>query len=382
MTAPEHNNTPIERNDASRKYEDNRSRSSLACFNDAYTNKKVDFSPVPPNNICLRPANQNIDVPPAPYPVANNLATENQRVLADEKSHPEDKLKAIYDMSRTGATQVALGKDNARKYDIQEEAIPNSNRHMVHLFATGDDGKKHVVYRGIVSEDGKVQQERDAHGRHVSYEGNAWSRKTHKGEEPQHLRTHPAEGQEEPKIPLPKPRPEIREKAPEIKEKAPETKEKTPEKVERQPEQHADLLSDAARFMSNLAQSAEQRLMNGIQTVGLCARGVRKTLNAMGFHIEPGRPATELGEYLHRTGNFDKIPISELKGQPPEGAILVRNWNHKVIAAQGRNIGHIAIVGHNGKEFSDHIAHTKPDGGYYQNSYVLVPKGYYNNSNT
>jgi len=373
MTAPEQNYSPIERAPTFLKHEEN--RSGVACYKDAYSGGKADFSPRSQDNICPRPNQQALEITPPPYSGGDKATTGDHNALADPKSRPEDRIKAIYEMARNRSKQISFANDS-RKYDIEIEAVPNSAKKMVHLYAKGDDGKEHVVMRGVVNGDGSVQQEQDARGLKVSYGGDRWpqsaylfeaaakSEKPHKQEKPS---KHEAAQQEQPPL-----------KALALKQE----QEKNPEQLNKQPEQTPDLLSDASKFMNKLVETAEQMLRNGIQTIGWCAGGVRKALNKTGFQIDPGRPATELGDYLHKTGNFDKIPLTDLHGEPPKGAILVRNWNGNVVKAHGRNIGHIAIVGHNGTEYSDHIAHTKPDGGLYRNSYVLIPKGYYNNPNT
>jgi hypothetical protein len=346
MTINDQNYTPRERNDASGKHEDNLSRSSLACLKDAYASHQVDFRSRPHGNICLRPTDKQLDISPLQYPGGD---ADNHRVVSDQKNRHEDKIKAVFEMARSGAKQISFEND-PHKYDVEIEAVSNSNRKMVHLYTQGADGKQHVVMRGIVNSNGSVEQERDGRGRLVSYEGNGFPQSTPLNEV---QRTKP--------IADPPPKPVLEKKV---------------EQPLRPPEQNPT--NDAARFMQNLAQVAEHTLQVGTQTVGWCARGVRQALNKVGFNIDPGRPATELGEYLHKTGQFDKVPLSEIHGAPPKGAILVRNWNKEHVRAYGRNIGHIAIVGHEGREYSDHIAHTKPDGGLYRNSYVLIPKGYSN----
>ncbi|HEY9684363.1 MAG TPA: LysM domain-containing protein [Drouetiella sp.] len=129
--------------------------------------------------------------------------------------------------------------------------------------------------------------------------------------------------------------------------------------------------------ISDLATSlrdAAMRTASGMGGQGRCAAGVQVALARMGQGQWMGSGnAWDMGAKMARSGNFDMLPLSHAR----EGDIVVRSWNRNVIAQHGgRNHGDIVVVTGADRRgnlmgANDHHGRIAPDGGRYQNSYVL-----------
>lgn len=101
------------------------------------------------------------------------------RVL--ENSHPniQEKLKKVAKLADLGETSVTLVDKNGiqRECRVEMEKIgnPGKEKTLIHLFATDERGKEHVILRGIKTENGDFEQQRDRNGNKVSYIGNWWT---------------------------------------------------------------------------------------------------------------------------------------------------------------------------------------------------------------
>ncbi len=112
----------------------------------------------------------------------------------------------------------------------------------------------------------------------------------------------------------------------------------------------------------------------GMGTIGRCAAGVQVALAKIGHGQFMGSGnAWDMGATMARSGHFDQLPLSQAR----EGDIIVRSWNRSVIAQHGgRNWGDIVVVTSkdargNLMGANDHHGRIAPDGGRYENSYVL-----------
>jgi hypothetical protein len=144
---------------------------------------------------------------------------------------------------------------------------------------------------------------------------------------------------------------------------------------------------DPLRFTTELLNATKKEAYN-LETVGDCGKGVRLGLNDtnMGFHIEENmiingtlyswRSATQLGEYLYGTGLFDRIPLSKIQFHLQDGFIVVRHWNPQIQHLRGEDEGDIAVISHDGMQYNDHSDKFKSNNPRYDQSYVLIPKGY------
>ena len=112
----------------------------------------------------------------------------------------------------------------------------------------------------------------------------------------------------------------------------------------------------------------------GMGTIGRCAAGVQVALARIGHGQFMGAGnAWDMGGKMARSGKFDQLPMSQAR----EGDIIVRSWNRSVIAQHGgKNWGDIVVV--TAKDArgglmgaNDHTGRIAPDGGRYENSYVL-----------
>lgn len=97
---------------------------------------------------------------------------QNDHVSANEK------LRQVDLLGRMGETHVDLvDGTTTRRCRIELEKM--GNRTLVHLFANDENGKEHVILRGIrgVNDDGNYDHQRDKSGKEVSYIGTWWNSK-------------------------------------------------------------------------------------------------------------------------------------------------------------------------------------------------------------
>ena len=134
--------------------------------------RETDQGPVPANPSDAAPVK---DAPPAEAAQDREHLIALQRQLMNQSVSNADKLKAVHALHDAGVEKFQLKDADgaARTYTIKEESL--GNRTMVHVFAGGDDGKNHVVLRGLMDGSGEMHQERDRSGRAVNFAGDYWS---------------------------------------------------------------------------------------------------------------------------------------------------------------------------------------------------------------
>lgn len=99
----------------------------------------------------------------------------NFATLMSADAKPEDKLRAARELAQGGVTQATGRSQDGTSYSLRLELEPAGSRQMVHVHMTGPDGRERVALRGIAQADGTFEQERDASGRRVTYEGSMGS---------------------------------------------------------------------------------------------------------------------------------------------------------------------------------------------------------------
>ncbi len=99
----------------------------------------------------------------------------NFAVLLNADAKPEDKMRAARELAQGGTTQLTGQRQDGTAYSLRLELEPAGSGQMVHVHMTGPDGKERVALRGIAKADGTFEQERNASGQRVSYEGSMGS---------------------------------------------------------------------------------------------------------------------------------------------------------------------------------------------------------------
>jgi len=142
----------------------------------------IDFQPRPSRTTdsTVLTAAVSTDAPAAPAQgdAQKQIADAQQALLAPNVSSV-DKVRMMDYLFQSGVgtdqnpLQIRDRDGNVRNYVIEEQQAGNG-RTMVHLFAQDDQGERHVVLRGVMQQDGSVQQERDDQGRFVAIEGAWW----------------------------------------------------------------------------------------------------------------------------------------------------------------------------------------------------------------
>lgn len=96
-------------------------------------------------------------------------------VLSDANAGPQEKLKAIESLGKSGITRLTLPDSNGGSRDVRIELEKSGSKTLVHLYANDDTGKERILLRGVSNGDGTFSNEKDAKGRDVSFQGAWWT---------------------------------------------------------------------------------------------------------------------------------------------------------------------------------------------------------------
>ncbi|HEY9717479.1 MAG TPA: hypothetical protein V6C69_08420 [Trichormus sp.] len=300
---------------------------------------------------------------------SNQQLDHARKVLMNEGISASDKLRTIQQLAAAGINHIQLpDKDGKmRDYAIREGTI--GNRTMVHLFAVDDQGREHVVLRGISNSDGTFEKERDRHGHYVSFEGTWWSR---------HMTGRSAFSEADDQASAARDpyaydggrnRSVGRVGTPEYSSNNYYNGRPTYPNRSFDPRNGAD---PPASANGNILADVASRVASGMGTIGYCARGVARTLENCGINVAHAN-AWQYGHNLANSGLFEQVPLSQLR----RGDIIVRSWNPSVQRQHGgQNWGDITmVVGANSRGqligANDHKQVIPSDGGRYENSFAL-----------
>jgi hypothetical protein len=102
--------------------------------------------------------------------------SEATSLLLNPKASSQEKLKAVEALAKAGADHVTIKDADGTTRNCRIEIENSGKRTMVHLHSVGDDGKEHVVLRGVSNGDGTFSHEKDSKGRDVEFTGSWWSK--------------------------------------------------------------------------------------------------------------------------------------------------------------------------------------------------------------
>lgn len=317
-------------------------------------------------NTRLRSGDRNPDVQNAvpqntggePAAMAQQKLEQAQRLLTNENMSSADKLRVVNELAQAGITHIQLpDKDGTwREYSIREQGL--GDKKMVHLFANDDQGKEHIVLRGLLGKDGSVQQETDRHGRQVNLEGDWWT---------QHMSTRTAfsaagNADKQGRGCVVPPGDSYGSYG--------DTSWHQnygigPGGIYYDPQRQAipnyyegRENPGAANWREMIAQAGIRRGRQG--GVGQCARGVREALGALGYRVESNGSATGM------RANIASDPHWVQVSTPQRGDLIFRDHGPAGRAKYGgRNPGDVGIYLGNGMQANDHIQAVKPNGSYY-----------------
>lgn len=97
-------------------------------------------------------------------------------VLINPAASAEEKLKAVEALGRAGQTSVEVVDKDGTKRNLTIELEKAGTRTLVHLYANDDQGKEHVVLRGVKNPDGSWKQQQTEKGDAVGSYGTWWSK--------------------------------------------------------------------------------------------------------------------------------------------------------------------------------------------------------------
>lgn len=288
---------------------------------------------------------------------AQQKLEQAQRLLTNESMSSGDKLRVVNELAQAGITHIQLpDKDGKwREYSIREQGL--GDKKMVHLFANDDQGKEHIVLRGLLGKDGSVQQETDRRGRQVNLEGDWWT---------QHMRARTAFSAAGNAVPA--------DTGCVVPSDSYGFYGDTswrqnygigPGGIYYDPQRQAipnyyegRENPEAANLREMIAQAGIRRGRQG--SVGQCARGVREALGALGYRVESNGSATGM------RANISSDPHWVQVGTPQRGDLIFRDHGPAGRARYGgRNPGDVGIYLGNGMQANDHIQPVKPNGSYY-----------------
>jgi hypothetical protein len=102
--------------------------------------------------------------------------SEASQVLLNPKASSQDKLRAVEALAKSGVDHVTIRDADGTTRDCRVELEKSGKKTLVHLHAVGDDGKEHVILRGVSNGDGTFGHEKDSKGREVDFTGTWWAK--------------------------------------------------------------------------------------------------------------------------------------------------------------------------------------------------------------
>ena len=111
----------------------------------------------------------------ATLPKVSLEAPEPKDVLVNPAASAEEKLKAVEAIGRTGQTSVEIVDKDGTKRNLTIELEKAGARTLVHLYANDDQGKEHVVLRGVKNSNDTWELQQNEQGPVGSY-GTWWAK--------------------------------------------------------------------------------------------------------------------------------------------------------------------------------------------------------------
>lgn len=279
---------------------------------------------------------------------AQQQLEQAQRLLTSDSATPEQKLRVVHMLAQAGVGHIQLqDKDGHwRNYSIREQQ--SGSRRMVHLFSTDDQGKEHIVLRGLMGADGSIKNEKDRKGHVVGLEGDWWSRhmvgRTAFGASGNRLgqRQHGYSYQP----------------GNSYQPQDSQSGQMNPSDLNGQPAYAGGEQPGATGFREALAQAGEARGRRG--GGGWCARGVREAAAACGLNLPSNGSATGMRAGVESDPRWAEVD------HPERGDLIFRDHGPAGRARYGgRNPGDVGIYLGGGMQANDHIQGVKPNGAYY-----------------
>lgn len=96
------------------------------------------------------------------------------QTLLSDRSTAQEKLKAVETLARGGIDHLQMQDKDGTVRDLRLELEKAGSRTMVHLYATDEKGREHVLMRGISNGDSTYTHEKNSRGKDVSFYGSWW----------------------------------------------------------------------------------------------------------------------------------------------------------------------------------------------------------------
>src|SRR5262249_4324744 len=106
---------------------------------------------------------------------SEKTANGKASTLFSKDSTDEQKLATVRELAREGITGLTYRDASGTEHKLRMEIAQAGNKQMVHLFATGADGREQIALRGISNADGSIEHERDRSGHFVDFKGRGYS---------------------------------------------------------------------------------------------------------------------------------------------------------------------------------------------------------------
>jgi hypothetical protein len=98
-----------------------------------------------------------------------------QKTLGDPHASAADKLKTAENLSKNGIKNIQVADSDGKMRDYSIETQKAGSHTMVHMYGKDDNGQPQIALRGVDNGNGTFSQQKDSHGRNVSYEGSNWN---------------------------------------------------------------------------------------------------------------------------------------------------------------------------------------------------------------
>lgn len=114
--------------------------------------------------------------PEAGARAADNSPQSRAASLFDKNTTDEQKLATVRELANSGVKTLNYRDESGTEHKLRLETLNGRNgNQMVHLFASGADGREQIALRGISRADGTFERQKDRQGNAVDFKGKGYA---------------------------------------------------------------------------------------------------------------------------------------------------------------------------------------------------------------
>jgi len=131
--------------------------------------------PGEPINMC-KPGEAQMSTPEAGARATDNSPQSKAAALFDKNTTDEQKLATVRELANSGVKTLNYRDESGTEHKLRLETLNGrSGNQMVHMFASGADGREQIALRGIAKADGSFERQKDSRGNYVDFKGKGFS---------------------------------------------------------------------------------------------------------------------------------------------------------------------------------------------------------------